>query len=86
MKIDYGSELVKVERVGRNPRVVVCVVVAGPEVGREVGVRVRDSRRWVGLEGKEIVVERSGVEPWVYRGREPVINVRSRRAAMLRWR
>jgi hypothetical protein len=82
---DYSHELVRVVRVGRNPRVIVCEVCYGPEAGREVGVRVVDSRRWAGVIGREIEVEVGSMEPWAYRGREPGLGVGDkRRIAMKR--
>jgi len=68
---DWNKELVRVKRVGVNPVCIVCEVCYGVEAGREVGVRVRDSRRWRGWEGKEIYVVRGSMEPWRYEGREP---------------
>jgi len=67
----FGHELVRIERVGRNPRVITARICYGPEAGREVGVRVRDSRNWYGLIGKEIEVRVGSMEPWVYQGKEP---------------
>jgi len=77
-RIEYGRELVVVKRVGTNPHVIVCEVRYGEEKGREVGVRVRESGRWHGWEGREVEVERGGVEPWVYRGVEPGVHPRAR--------
>jgi len=69
---------VRVKRVGINPLVIVCEVACGPEVGREVGVRVRGSWRWRGWEGREVVVQRRGAEPWEYRGLEPGVSMRGK--------
>jgi hypothetical protein len=76
---DYGHELVRVKRVGRNPKVITCEIVYGPEAGKEVAVKVREAQRWAGVIGRLIEVEVGSMEPWHFRGKEPGLGTGDKR-------